>query len=47
MDKVRIGVIGIGNMGSSHSRNIFAGEVPGAELPFPHIYGPLNADAVV
>jgi len=22
-------------------------EVPGAELPFPHIYGPLNADAVV
>lgn len=22
-------------------------EVPGAELPFPHIYGPLNVDAVV
>ena len=22
-------------------------EVAGAELPFPHIYGPLNADAVV
>jgi uncharacterized protein (DUF952 family) len=22
-------------------------EVPGAELPFPHIYGPLNTDAVV
>jgi uncharacterized protein (DUF952 family) len=21
--------------------------VPGAELPFPHIYGPLNTDAVV
>ena len=21
--------------------------VPGAELPFPHIYGPLNVDAVV
>jgi glutathione S-transferase len=21
--------------------------VPGAELPFPHIYGPLNADAVI
>src|ERR1700761_8303577 len=21
--------------------------VPGAELPFPHIYGPLNPDAVV
>jgi uncharacterized protein (DUF952 family) len=22
-------------------------DVPGAELPFPHIYGPLNVDAVV
>ena len=22
-------------------------EVPGADAPFPHIYGPLNADAVV
>ncbi len=22
-------------------------DVPGAELPFPHIYGPLNADAVL
>jgi uncharacterized protein (DUF952 family) len=22
-------------------------DVPGAELPFPHIYGPLNADAVI
>lgn len=22
-------------------------QVPGAELPFPHIYGPLNVDAVV
>jgi uncharacterized protein (DUF952 family) len=22
-------------------------QVPGAEAPFPHIYGPLNADAVV
>lgn len=22
-------------------------DVPGAELPFPHIYGPLNIDAVV
>ena len=21
--------------------------VPGAELPFPHIYGPLNVDAVI
>jgi glutathione S-transferase len=22
-------------------------EVPGADLPFPHVYGPLNVDAVV
>ena len=22
-------------------------DVPGAELPFPHIYGPLNTDAVL
>jgi len=22
-------------------------DVPGADVPFPHIYGPLNADAVV
>jgi uncharacterized protein (DUF952 family) len=22
-------------------------DVPGADLPFPHIYGPLNADAVL
>jgi glutathione S-transferase len=22
-------------------------DVPGAELPFPHVYGPLNTDAVV
>jgi uncharacterized protein (DUF952 family) len=22
-------------------------EVPGADAPFPHIYGPLNADAVI
>ena len=22
-------------------------QVPGAELPFPHVYGPLNVDAVV
>ena len=32
MDKVRIGIIGIGNMGSKHARNILAGKVKGAEL---------------
>ncbi len=32
MKKVRIGIIGIGNMGSSHSEKIFNGEVPEMEL---------------
>ncbi|MFW5986383.1 MAG: Gfo/Idh/MocA family protein [Halanaerobiales bacterium] len=32
MDKVRIGIIGIGNMGSSHARNIINGKVEGGEL---------------
>lgn len=32
MKKVRIGIIGIGNMGSSHAKNLFNGEVQGAEL---------------
>lgn len=32
MDKVRIGIIGISNMGSKHANNIFKGDVPGAKL---------------
>jgi len=32
MDKVRIGVIGIGNMGSSHAKNLYEGKVPEAKL---------------
>ncbi|MBC8062693.1 MAG: Gfo/Idh/MocA family oxidoreductase [Clostridiaceae bacterium] len=32
MKKVRIGIIGIGNMGSSHAKNLMEGKVPGAEL---------------
>ena len=32
MSKVRIGVIGIGNMGSSHATYLNADEIPGAEL---------------
>ena len=32
MDKVRFGVIGLGNMGSGHTQNLFNGKVPGAEL---------------
>ena len=32
MEKVRFGVIGMGNMGSGHVQNLFAGKIPGAEL---------------
>lgn len=32
MNKVRIGVIGIGNMGASHAKSIYNGEIPGGEL---------------
>lgn len=32
MNKVRIGIIGIGNMGSAHANYLIRGEVPGAEL---------------
>lgn len=32
MEKVRIGIIGIGNMGTSHARNIFSGAVKNLEL---------------
>lgn len=32
MDKVRIGIIGIGGMGTGHAQGLIAGEVPNAEL---------------
>ena len=32
MDKVRLGIIGLGNMGSTHAKNINAGKVPGMVL---------------
>jgi predicted dehydrogenase len=32
MNKVRIGIIGIGNMGTSHAVNLIQGKVPNAEL---------------
>lgn len=40
MSKVRIGIIGIGNMGSSHAKNIINGEVPNAELTAVCDYSP-------
>jgi predicted dehydrogenase len=32
MDKVRVGIIGIGNMGGNHSKNIASGNIEGLEL---------------
>jgi len=32
LERIRVGVIGIGNMGSSHARQFAAGKVPGAAL---------------
>ncbi len=32
MEKVRLGMIGIGNMGTTHAKNIFAGVIPDATL---------------
>lgn len=32
MNKVRIGIIGIGGMGTSHAKNLMAGKIPNAEL---------------
>lgn len=32
MDKVRYGIIGIGNMGSAHAAMLYRGDIPGAEL---------------
>jgi len=32
MDKVRLGIIGIGNMGTTHAKSVYSGNVPGMEL---------------
>ena len=32
MKKIKLGIIGIGNMGSAHSKNIVGGECPDFEL---------------
>ncbi len=32
MDKVRFGVVGIGNMGTTHAKNVYVGKVPKMEL---------------
>lgn len=40
MSKVRIGIIGVGNMGTSHAKNLFEGKVPGGELAAICDYNP-------
>ena len=37
MEQVRLGIIGVGNMGSGHTANIMAGKVP---VLFPHMLSP-------
>ena len=32
MDKVRIGIVGLGTMGSAHAKYLLAGDIDGAEL---------------
>ena len=32
MDKIKLGIIGIGNMGSAHAKNIIDGKCPEIEL---------------
>ncbi len=32
MDKVRLGIIGIGNMGTAHAKSVLDGRIPGCEL---------------
>ena len=32
MEKVRFGVVGIGNMGSSHAKNLYDGKIENAQL---------------
>lgn len=32
LDKVRVGIIGVGGMGTAHATSLFEGKVPGAEL---------------
>ena len=32
MDKIRVGIIGVGNMGTTHCRNIYEGKIPDMTL---------------
>ena len=59
MNKVRIGIVGIGNMGTDHARRILAGQIPRLELtaicdvnpakfvPFPKVQQFTDSDALL
>ena len=32
MDKIRLGIVGLGNMGSGHFYNVFGGKCPSVEI---------------
>ena len=32
MNKIRLGIVGMGNMGSGHFYNVFAGKCPSVEI---------------
>jgi len=44
MENIKIGVIGIGNMGSGHSKKIFTGNIPGLELAAVADRNPVRRD---
>ena len=59
MNKVRIGIIGLGNMGSAHAASLLAGKVPRLELTavadpdaarrgrFPQVAGFVSAEELI
>ena len=36
-ETVKVGIVGIGNMGSAHAKSIFSGNIKGMELSLIHI----------
>ena len=46
MEKVRLGIIGVGNMGTAHTNNLMKGEVPEMELVAICDINPKKLDAI-
>ena len=47
MEKVRLGIIGMGNMGSGHAKNLMDGKVPEIANPVPAIAIPSVATGIL